>query len=65
MEDKWDADKDDLMRLPEIVQNHIDILLYLEDLMDSGGMEVNKCIVNAIFTYLISDIFYTLRSNKK
>lgn len=32
--------------------------------MDNGGKEVNRCIVNAICTYLLSDIIYNLRSNK-
>lgn len=65
MEEKWDAEKTDIMRLPEIVDNHFDILLYVEDLMDNGGQGVNQCIVNAFCTYLLSDILYCLKSQKK
>lgn len=53
------------MRLPEIVENHFDILLYVEDLMDNGSHNINKCVVNALLTYLISDTIYCLKSSKK
>jgi hypothetical protein len=33
--------------------------------MDNGGAEVNKCIVNAFCTYLLSDIVFCLKSQKK